>query len=410
MRKLSWNKKELKGSVNLPASKSIANRLLIIRSLSQHPFEISNLSDADDTQNLKKNLDLILSNQNSSLTLDVGPAGTNMRFLTAFLANRPGEFVLKGSERMHQRPIKPLVDALKQLGAEITYLEKEGYPPLKIRGKRLIEKEVAIAADISSQYITALMMIGATLPEGLQLKLSEEVVSKDYILMTASLMHLCGALVSFQEHQMRIAPQKYSQTEPIGVESDWTAASYWYAMLALVGKGRLKLIGLKQHSLQGDAVLKEWMKEYGVETVFDEEGAIISCNESKRPAYFEKDFTRNPDLAQTFIVLNAALGIQSRYSGLKTLRIKETDRLLAMQTELAKVGVKLNFSNDEAWMEPSQLHPAKEKINTYHDHRMAMAMAMLTIKTDGIIIQNPEVVSKSYPAFWSEMSKEGLCG
>jgi len=295
---LHWNNNALSGSVELPASKSICNRVLIIRALTANPFVIENISTAEDSQNLHNNLERFRQNKKSQLTLDVGPAGTNMRFLTAFLATKPGSYTLKGTARMHQRPVKPLVNALKQLGADIEYLEKEGYPPLRIHGKEFTGGEVRLPADVSSQFVSALMMIGPNLSKGLEIKLDGDPVSYSYIHMTAGIMKQCGAEVNLHGNEVQIAPAPYHRENSFTVESDWSAASYWYGMLALAGEGGISLPGLEKESLQGDSILGEWMEPFGIRTVFNEEGVSLTKAKSE-PFAFSKDFTLAPDLAQT---------------------------------------------------------------------------------------------------------------
>ncbi len=404
---LKWNKSALTGKVTLPASKSISNRALIISALSENPFPIENLSGAEDTQNLVKNLELLRQHNDGPLTLDVGPAGTNMRFLTALLSIKPGAYILKGTERMHQRPVKPLVDALTDLGAEIEYLEKEGYPPLQIKGNALSAKKVKLPADVSSQFISALMMIGPAMDDGLEIILEGQPVSFSYIQMTAAMMSTCGADVEIVGNRIVVKGKPYKREQFYAVEADWSAASYWYGMLALAEEGWITLPGLSKDSLQGDHLLSEWMVPFGVLTEFGDDGVTIRKTVSE-PFTFDKDFTLVPDLAQTFLVVLAAKGYEGRLIGLKTLRIKETDRLEAVKAELKKCGVELRISEDTATIKPQKMLMPASPVQTYHDHRMAMAFAMLAIKTKAIEIQNPEVVSKSYPAFWEELEKVGM--
>lgn len=404
---LKWNKSALTGNVTLPASKSISNRALIISDLSVNPFPIENLSGAEDTQNLAKNLELLRQHKEGPLTLDVGPAGTNMRFLTALLSTKPGTYILKGTERMHQRPVKPLVDALKHLGAEITYFEKEGYPPLQIKGKALSARKVKLPADVSSQFTSALMMIGPAMADGLEITQEGQPVSFSYIRMTAAMMSACGAVAEIDGNRVIVQGKPYQREHPFAVEADWSAASYWYGMLALAEEGWITLPGLNKGSLQGDHLLSEWMVPFGVLTEFGDNGVTIRKTVSE-PVSFNKDFTLVPDLAQTFLVVLAAKGYEGMLSGLKTLRIKETDRLEAVKAELRKCGVELRISENTATLKPRKLLTPTSPVHTYHDHRMAMAFAMLAIKTKAIEIQNPEVVSKSYPAFWEELKKVGM--
>lgn len=406
---LKCNKHKLSGEPILPASKSISNRFLIIRALSKKYFSIENLSDAQDTQNLYENLQIIQQSTKSVLTINVGPAGTNMRFLAAFLAFQEGkEYILKGTERMHQRPIAPLVEALRDLGADIHYLERNGYPPLRIRGVKPLKSHVEVASGTSSQFITALMLIAPVFPEGMEIKLSGEPVSFSYIHMTRKTMEQCGAKVVVSTDSILIDNHTYQPQETFFVESDWSAASYWYAMLSVAEDGWLRLKHLSENSVQGDAVLHHWMRSFGIKTSFTQGGAYLEKEASLEESYFFDDFLLCPDLAQTFMTLAAAKGIHARLTGLKTLRFKETDRLAAMQTELKKFGIRIRKSDDEAEILPQNIVKNPDAICTYDDHRIAMAMAVMCIKTGEIKIENPAVVKKSYPHFWSELTRLGF--
>ncbi|MGM0566457.1 MAG: 3-phosphoshikimate 1-carboxyvinyltransferase [Bacteroidota bacterium] len=406
---LRWNKHKLTGEPVLPASKSISNRLLIIRALSKRNFTIENLSDAEDTQNLHGNLQNLQQSKQPVKTIDVGPAGTNMRFLAAFLAFREGEeYILQGSERMHQRPVAPLVSALRDLGADIEYLEREGYPPMKIRGVKAQKNYVEVASGTSSQFITALMLIAPDFPEGLQIKLSGEPVSLSYIHMTKRIMEQCGAKAAVLEDKIVIENRPYDPRQSYFVEADWSAASYWYGMLAAAEEGTLRLRNLPEKSVQGDAVLQQWMQSFGVKTTFTREGAYLEKESSPPENFFSRNFLLCPDLAQTFLVVAAAKGIHAKLSGLKTLRFKETDRLNAMQAELKKFGIRMRKSADEAEILPQKIVDSSQVICTYNDHRMAMAMAVLAVKTGEVCIESPGVVKKSYPRFWIELSRLGF--
>jgi 3-phosphoshikimate 1-carboxyvinyltransferase len=382
------------GPVQLPSSKSISNRALIIQALSEGRVKISNLSDAEDTKVLVKAL------STADTTIDVGAAGTAMRFLAAYFSFKQGQKVLTGSERMQQRPIKPLTDALSGLGAGIEWVGKEGYPPIKITGGKLKGGSISINPEISSQFISALMMIGPLLQQGLLISLKGNVVSAPYIEMTAQLMRHCGAEVEIGEKQIQIFPGVYKPSE-IQVEADWSAASYFYEYAALSAK-ELILVELKQGSLQGDSVIAEIFKNFGISTRYTEEGCILTPN-GQRVEFFDYNFINCPDLAQAVAVTMAGLGIKGRLSGLGSLRIKETDRIKAMVAELLKFGMKAEAGADYIIIPGGGLANASAIIETYEDHRMAMAFAPLAAIFPGIKIASPQVVAKSFPDFWKQL-------
>jgi len=343
---------------------------------------------------------------------DAGPAGTTFRFLTAYLSLQSGTQVLTGSDRMKQRPIGLLVNALRSLGADIQYLEKEGYPPLKINGPNdSIGKnnQVSIPADTSSQYISALLLIAPTLPKGLELTLVGNIVSRPYLEMTLSLMHYFGINYEWSDQTIIIQPQEYT-ARPFTVEADWSAASYHYALAAFADNLDLQLDGLFEESVQGDAVLADMMAQFGVNTSFNESGVRLTKGKKAQTDVFEKDFLYCPDLAQTIAVICAGTDVEGRFTGLQTLRIKETDRIAALQNELEKVGV--DFYEDP---KRKDRYIVKGKVNfnnipsfaTYEDHRMAMAFAPLAMFHE-INIEEPEVVGKSYPDFWKDLEKLGF--
>ena len=378
--------------------------MLIIRSLAGSGTVLENLSDSDDTLVLAEALD------NKNDIIDIGHAGTSMRFLTAYLCTQPGDFTLTGSHRMKQRPIGPLVDALKQLGARISYVEEEGYPPLRIKGGKLSGGSIEIDAGISSQFISAMMMIGPTLEGGLTIGLNGDVVSASYIEMTLSLMKSFGAEASFDGKQIRIAEGKYS-LEAFRVESDWSGASYWFQAAALLPGSEIKLPHLYRNSLQGDSVLVQIFDAMGVNSEFSDEGLILRSRKADLPHRFEYDFTGCPDLVQTLAVSLCALGIPFRFTGTITLKVKETDRIAALQTELKRLGYVLAADPRGEWLEWDGSRCEQETeavIRTYHDHRMAMAFAPLAIRLGKIIIEDPGVVSKSYPAYWQDLEKAGF--
>ena len=401
----------LKGEISLAGSKSISNRALLIRALSSEDFPIHCLANARDTELL---LNLL---QSSDTLLDAGAAGTTFRFMTAYLALQPGTQVLTGTERMKQRPIGLLVEALRQLGAHIDYLEKEGYPPLRIGSPQGLghKQELAISASTSSQYISALLMIAPGLPSGCTLRLEGRVVSRPYIEMTLNLMAYFGVNCRWEGHTIDVPPQAY-RARSFTVEADWSAASYYYAMAALADEVDLQLNGLFEQSVQGDAVLAPMMENFGVQTTFNQRGIRLSKTGPARPTAFEQDFLRCPDLAQTLAVVCAALGVPAAFTGLETLRIKETDRIAALHAELAKVGASLTPTTglqDDSPDAPCYQISGKAQVaglpvfDTYEDHRMAMAFAPLAI-LGPIRIAEPEVVVKSYPAFWEDLQRLGF--
>lgn len=390
--------KEVNLQIHLPASKSISNRALILNALAYSPFDIQDLSDCDDTRVTVKALD------SNNTTFDIGAAGTAMRFLTAFLAKTVGEWIITGSERMKNRPIKLLIDALTSLGARIEYVEKEGYPPLRIFGSALMGGEISLNGGVSSQYISALMMIAPYMQNGLKIKLEGNVISVPYIRMTMSMMKEYGVKVEFENNEIDIKPQLYKPIQ-YKVESDWSAASYWYEILSIIGKGQVFLSGLNANSSQGDSKVAELFEQLGVKTEYQPEGVLITSN-GKFTDKFEYDFVNQPDLAQTFAVTCCLKNIPFHFKGVQSLKIKETNRVAALINELTKLGYVL-FEPTEgelAWA-GERCEPAKDiSIATYEDHRMAMAFAPAALKIT-ISIEEPEVVSKSYPNFWKDFDK-----
>ena len=382
-------------NISLPASKSISNRALILNALAYSPYEIQNLSDCDDTRVTIKALD------SNDTTFDIGAAGTAMRFLTAFLSKTVGEWVITGSERMKQRPIKLLVDALNSLGARIEYIEKEGYPPLRIFGCALMGGEISLNGGVSSQYISALMMIAPYMQNGLKITLEGNVISIPYIHMTMNMMKEYGVDVTFTDNTIEVQPQNYRPVQ-FKVESDWSAASYWYEILSLRGEGEIFLKGLNKDSYQGDSKVAELFEQLGVKTSYQQEGVLLSAN-SNYTAKFEYDFVNQPDLAQTFAVTCCLKNIPFLFKGVQSLKIKETDRVAALINELAKLGYALS-EPAEGQLEWTGTNTSDgvtgiPSIKTYDDHRMAMAFAPVAL-TRPVIIEHPEVVSKSYPDFW----------
>ncbi len=419
--KLLRPEKSLNTRVVLPASKSISNRLLIIHSLSESRFDLKNLSDSDDTALMLHSL------ASGDSVKDIGHAGTSMRFLTAFYSCRPGNVIMTGSDRMKERPIGPLVDALRLLGADIEYGGKEGKPPLEIHGKLLRGGEISIKGNISSQFISALLMIAPTFENGLTLHLMGDVVSSSYINMTLDLMKQSGAEVEWSGNTIRISSGQYNPGEESGVgnesftiESDWSAASYWYAMMLSEKCESIRLNHLDQLSLQGDSALVDIFRKLEIRTEFNGQtatllktGVLLKTSTSLKSAdvdsgLFEYDFTNAPDLVQTMAVILCMASIPFRFSGTKTLRIKETDRISALQTELKKLGFILNSDSDGSFLawDGEKCEPEENPvISTYHDHRMAMAFAPVALFMGEITIEDPMVVSKSYPGFWEDLKE-----
>lgn len=389
--------------VNIAGSKSESNRLLILQA--QFPeITIENLSDSDDTKVLQKGLIL------SKGTVDIGHAGTAMRFLTAYFSTKEGvNVILTGSERMQQRPIGILVEALRSLGADIQYLQNEGFPPLKIKGKSILKNEVTINAGISSQYISALMLIAPNLLNGLKINLTGESTSLPYIEMTLSLLEKIGVKGVFLDNFIQIPSFKKIEKTTITVESDWSSASYFYSWVALSQNAEIVLDSFSETSLQGDAALVSIYEQLGVITTFDNLANTITLSKTNTelPDSLLLDLINTPDLAQTIAVSCFGLGISCLLTGLHTLKIKETDRLTALQMELQKLGAEIAIDNKSLKLEKSGKINSDIAINTYHDHRMAMAFAPLALKTN-LVINDAMVVSKSYPSFWDDLKSLGI--
>lgn len=396
-------KEKLRASIQLPASKSISNRALILNALSYSPYKIQNLAFCDDT-------DVMVEALNSnSRDFDIKAAGTAMRFLTAFLSKIVGEWTITGTERMKNRPIKLLVDALNSLGARIEYIEKEGYPPLRIFGSALQGGEISLAGGVSSQYISALLMVAPLMENGLTLHLEGNIISRPYINLTLQLMEQFGVKASWSGQTIKILPQEYKPVH-FTVESDWSAASYWYAMMALSKNAEIELLGLFKNSLQGDAAGAKLFAQLGIGTIFTDRGVMLkhNGNVAKKLIY---NFVNEPDLAQTFVVTCVFSNIPFRFTGLQSLKIKETDRIEALKTELRKLGYLLTDSNDSIleWNGERCEPEADPVIDTYEDHRMAMAFAPAAlVLPQGIKIADPKVVTKSYPTFWGNLREAGF--
>jgi 3-phosphoshikimate 1-carboxyvinyltransferase len=390
--------------IQITGSKSESNRLLFLQALYPN-ITLHNLSNSDDTQLMGKAL------TSTSDVIDIHHAGTAMRFLTAYFAIQENrEVVLTGSSRMRERPIKILVDALHELGADISYMENEGFPPLRIKGRTLTKSKVSLTANVSSQYISALLLIGSSLPQGLDLSLIGKVTSVPYINMTLSLLEQLGVQAYFKESRIQIKP-KSTQVEPCSfeVESDWSSASYFYSIIALSKVGKeITLSTYKKESLQGDSKLASIYQDFGVETEF--QGTTIKLKKTMAQdtsSNIRLDLRDAPDIAQTIAVTAFGLGVACQLSGLHTLKIKETDRLLALQTELQKLGAHITITEESLKLEPSDTINSNVSIATYSDHRMAMAFAPLGLRVP-IAFQNAYVVTKSYPNFWKDLSAIGF--
>lgn len=395
----------------ISGSKSESNRLLLLQFLYPN-ITIENLSDADDTILMKKAL------ESQKSIIDIHHAGTAMRFLTAYFSMQHGrEVILTGSDRMKERPIKILVDALRTLGADIEYLTKQGYPPLRIKGKILIKNKVNISAQISSQYISALMLIAPKLKNGLEITLDGTITSKPYLEMTLELLNQIGVTTWFENNTIKINPTPIIEHSVITVESDWSSASYFYSIIALSEIGTtLTLSSFKNNSLQGDKALVEIYKGFGVNTVFNSNHSI-TLSKTKKPIItsYNLQLNNTPDLAQTIAVTCFGLGVKCHLTGLHTLRIKETDRLQALKNELEKLGAITHVTENSFSLEShsifydiaSVIQKNTPEVYTYQDHRMAMAFAPLALKTD-LIIKEAEVVSKSFPKFWEDLKNIGF--
>lgn len=389
-------------SVPLPSSKSESNRALIIAALCAQPCRLENLSEARDTQTMQR---LLASDDE---VLDVLDAGTTMRFLTAYCAVTNRRCVLTGTARMQERPIGILTEALRELGADISYEKNEGFPPIRIGGFKPKKNRVTVRGDVSSQYISALLMVAPVIPGGLTLQLTGKISSRPYIEMTLQLMQRFGVSAQWDGDTIRVPQQPYAAAA-YAVESDWSAASYWFAVAALAKQADIRLLGLKPDSLQGDRAVIEIMKPLGVQARFTHEGLQLS--QCAAAECFERDFSDCPDLAQTVAVAGAAKGIAMKLTGLESLRIKETDRLTALQTELAKFGVITREEGGHTLYvqgnRSAPLQPPSQMIRTYKDHRMAMAFAPLAL-LHPLQIERPEVVEKSYPRFWEHLAAAGF--
>lgn len=395
-----------KTEIRITGSKSESNRLLLLQALYPE-LEIRNLSNADDVMVMQKGL------QVGSGSVDIHHAGTAMRFLTAFFATRPGgEVTLTGSSRMQERPIKVLVEALNDLGAEISYLGNKGYPPLHIKGRTFSKRKVSLPANVSSQYISALLLVAPAMPDGLELELLGEITSVPYIRMTLTLLESLGIQTEFAGNRIRVKPKNKIAPKTLTVESDWSSASYYYSIAALSPAGtQIKLSAYRRNSLQGDSILAEVYGQFGIESRFEEPflylNKVSHSSEEKARSQrkiLELDLSDAPDIAQTLAVTCFGLGWGCRLTGLHTLKIKETDRLEALKAELTKLGASIRVSDKHLELDPSEKIKKDVSISTYNDHRMAMAFAPLALRTS-LFIEDAGVVSKSYPDFWDDLRK-----
>ena len=402
MYQISKEFRDIEGSICISGSKSESNRLLLLRAYTSY-FKILNLSDSDDT---KLMISAIESNKKE---INVGHAGTAMRFLTAYFSSITKKSkVLTGSDRMRQRPISILVDALKDMGCDIEYMEKKGFPPLKINGKNIQSNSVSLPADVSSQYISSLMMLGVSLKNGLEIILSSKITSLPYILMTKKIIERIGGVVKIQDAKIFIEQFKEKVIPEQFVESDWSSASYFFSLAALSKSVKLTLSKFSKDSLQGDSKLIDIYKKFGVRTIFEDENIILKKNNKSLPKSIHLNLIDNPDIAQTILITCLGLGIDCTLIGLHTLKIKETDRLVALKNEIEKFEVdKIEITGDSITLENNSDLKHDVTIDTYNDHRMAMSFAPLSLLVP-INIKNPEVVTKSYFNFWNDLESLGF--
>ena len=393
---------KIKAAIQITGSKSESNRALLLQALFPS-ISIRNRSNSDDAEAMQKGLAI------SNGKVDIHHAGTAMRFLTGYFASQEGKnVILTGSQRMTERPIKVLVDALQSLGAVIDYVDKEGYPPISIKGSTLTKSKVSLPANISSQYISALLLIAPSLENGLELELIGKITSVPYIQMTLGLLNQIGVHTSFESNTIKVSAAKQVAPIELVVESDWSSASYYYSIVALSELGsEIQLGSYKKESLQGDSVLAEIYKHFGVETTFLSNVIVLKKERNPTTDLFRYDLANAPDIAQTIVVTCLGLGLACQLSGLHTLKIKETDRLMAMQAELTKFGAAVTVTDRSLQLEPTSHMASQVAIATYNDHRMAMAFAPLALKTS-FEINDAEVVSKSYPDFWKDLKILGF--
>lgn len=391
----------LKAQIAVTGSKSETNRLLLLKALFPN-ITLANTSNSDDSEVMEKAL------KGDDAIVDIHHAGTAMRFLTAFFAVNEGrEVVLTGSQRMQERPIKVLVEALGQLGAQISYEKEEGYPPIRIKGQKITASKVSIPANVSSQYISALSLVAPKLENGIEITLVGDITSVPYIKMTLALLNDLDIQTSFEGNVIRVYPKQQVESKVMTVESDWSSASYFFSLVALADTASIALTSYKENSLQGDSALVEIYKQMGVNSRFENNTLILEKQADFKFGTVNFDLNNTPDIAQTIVVTCFGLGIGCHLTGLHTLKIKETDRLEALRIEMTKLGANISVTNDSLTLVPTEKINHNVTIATYNDHRMAMAFAPLALKVP-IIIENAEVVSKSYPDFWEDMKKLGF--
>jgi len=403
--RISHPTKKINTRIRIPGSKSESNRLLILNALSGNKLELQNLSTARDTQSLIR---ILSEDETEANVLD---AGTVMRFLTAYYCATNHHKVVTGDARMKERPIEPLVNALSEMGFDVRYMEKEGFPPLEIHPVNLsrVEDEVWIEGNISSQFITALLLIAPFLEKGLKIKFTTELTSRSYIEMTLKLLEKFGVKNTWDKTSITIEPNQFTiHHSPFTINSDWSSASYWYSIAFLADEAEIFLEGLKDDWTQGDREMADWMKRFGVLTEFNSEGAVLKKINVDYPRLMKLNFKNNPDLAQTFAAMFAAKNISSGFSGIDSLKIKETDRIAALKIELQKVNVDFDYAPLYFFYQlRGEFKLPTSPIKTYNDHRMAMSFAPLALLGE-IEIENPEVVGKSYPEFWRDLEKAGF--
>ena len=400
MIEISSLNKTIYGSIGLESSKSISNRLLIIKELCKTKFEIQNLSNSKDTEILNELLDSFKTRKD----INCEDAGTALRFAVAFLTTKKGTWKVLGSKRMHERPIKPLIDCLIELGAEIKYLEKEGFPPIEIKSKKLKSKKLSLSGDISSQFISALLLVAPTIENGLILEITSKVLSKPYIDMTLDLMRQFGIEHSWENKLIKVEQQNYL-AKNIKIENDWSAASFWYSFLALSKSGEIKIPNLYANSIQGDSVLSSIYLKLGIKTEFNKDSIVI--NKTKNIAKeIELDLSNHPDLALPIIVTCSGLGIKAHLMGLESLKIKESNRLECIKKELEKFNVICSISDSSIKIKENQnIVQPKSTIECHNDHRIAMSIAPLCMKVNSIKFDNKNIVNKSYPKFWEDFDR-----
>ena len=398
---LQTSNKDLKAQIAVTGSKSETNRLLLLQALFPN-ITLDNTSNSDDSEVMQMAL------SGSEELIDIHHAGTAMRFLTAYFAVQENRSVtLTGSSRMQERPVKILVEALEQLGAQITYLKETGYPPIQIKGQKITNSKVTMAANVSSQYISALLLVAAKLENGIELTLEGEITSVPYIKMTLALLNDLGIETSFIDNTITVVSRQEVLPKVMTVESDWSSASYFFSLVALSDTAHIKLKSYKENSLQGDSALVSLYKEMGVDSHFENTSLVLTKQKGFQPVAINFDLNNTPDIAQTIVVTCLGLGVGCHLTGLHTLKIKETDRLEALQIELTKLGATITVTDDSLTLEAGTTINSNVKIATYNDHRMAMAFAPLALRVP-IIIADANVVSKSYPDFWDDMEKLGF--